>query len=212
MSRLSASSEGSSGVSRKRKRSTERGRTVDARLKTAVPTYLVKRSKKTPEQQRGLEWLSASGKAHFDDNHEMLLAQWGVKAGHRGTCVLLPEDWKALDPIDLMTTFQTTNLLQEDLVGRGTLTQIMRPLWLELSLGMDIGLGPASSWMIFLAVGRSSQWMALISVIMSTASYISPTNQRIPIWTAGTAALRPASCAKMADKFLNIVGSIRPLA
>lgn len=106
MSRLSASSEDSSGVSRKRKRSTERGRTVDARLTTAVPTYLVKRSEKTPEQQRGLEWLSASGKAHFDDNHEMLLAQWGVKTGHRGTCVLLPENWKALDPIDLMTTFQ----------------------------------------------------------------------------------------------------------
>ena len=109
MSRLAASCEGPSGVGRKRKRSTDKGRTVDARLKTAVPTYLVKQSKKTKKtsgQQRGLEWLSASGKAHFDDNHEMLLAQWGVKAEHRGTCVLLPEDWKALDPIDLMTTFQ----------------------------------------------------------------------------------------------------------
>lgn len=109
MSRLLASSEDSSGVSRKRKRLTERGRTVDARLKAAVPTYLVKRSKKTPEQQRGLAWLSASGKAHFNDNHGMLLAQWGVKAGHRGTCVLLPEDWKAMDPIDLMTTFENYN-------------------------------------------------------------------------------------------------------
>ena len=29
-----------------------------------------------------------------------------MKAGHRGTCVLLPEDWKAMDPVDLMTTFQ----------------------------------------------------------------------------------------------------------
>ena len=105
MSRLSASCEDPSGGGRKRKRSTENSRTVDARFKSAVPTYLVKQSKKTLGQQRGLEWLSASGKAHFDDNHEMLLGQWGVKAGHRGICVLLPEDWKALDPIDLMTTF-----------------------------------------------------------------------------------------------------------
>ena len=212
MSRLSASCEDPSGGGRKRKRSTDKGRTVDARLKPAVPTYLVKRSKKTLGQQRGLEWLSASGKAHFDDTHEMLLAQWGVKAGHRGTCVLLPEDWKALDPIDLMTTFRISNLLPEDLAGRGTLIRIMRPLWLELPRGMDTGLGLALNWIIFLAVDPSSQWTALISVIMSTASYISPTSQLIPIWTAGTAALRPASCAKRAEKFLNIVGSIRPLA
>ena len=109
-SRLSASSEDSSVVGGKRKRSLDRGRTVDARLKTAVPTYLVQRSKKTPGQQRGLDWLSAFGKAHFDDNHGMLLAQWGVKVGHRGTCVLLPEDWKAMDPVDLMTTFQNHKL------------------------------------------------------------------------------------------------------
>ena len=107
ISRPSGSCENPSGVGRKRKRQTENARTGDARfLKSAVPTYLVKRSKKTPGQQRGLEWLSASGKAHFDDYHEMLLGQWGVKAEHRGTCVRLPEDWKALDPIDLMTTFQ----------------------------------------------------------------------------------------------------------
>lgn len=36
----------------------------------------------------------------------MLLAQWGVKADHRGTCVLLPEDWKALNPEDLMAVFK----------------------------------------------------------------------------------------------------------
>ena len=84
----------------------ERGRTIDARLKTAVPTYLVKRSKKTPGQQRGLDWLTNAGKAHFDGTLETLLAQWGVKPSHQGTCVLLPEDWKAMDPIDLMTVFR----------------------------------------------------------------------------------------------------------
>lgn len=35
----------------------------------------------------------------------MPLAQWDVEADHRGTCVLLPEDWKALGPEDLMAIF-----------------------------------------------------------------------------------------------------------
>ena len=106
MSRLQTSSEDSSGASRKRKRSIDRGRTIDARLKAAVLTYPVKRSKKTPGQQRGIDWLTTSGKAHFESTLETLLAQWGVKPRHHGTCVLLPEDWKAMDPIDLMTVFR----------------------------------------------------------------------------------------------------------
>ena len=105
MSQLQISSEDSRSTSRKRKRSTDRERVIDARLRENVPTYLVKRSKKTPGQQRGLDWLLAAGKAHFDDYHKMLLAQWGVKAGHRGTCVLLPKDWKAMNPTDLKEVF-----------------------------------------------------------------------------------------------------------
>ena len=105
MSRLQTSSEGSI-ASKKRKGLIDRGRTIDARLKTAVPTYLVKRSKKTPGQQRGIGWLTNAGKAHFEGTLETLLAQWGVKPSHHGTCVLLPEDWKAMDPIDLMTVFR----------------------------------------------------------------------------------------------------------
>lgn len=111
MSRLPISSEDSRSTSRKRKRSADRGRVTDARLREDVLTYLIKRSKKTPEQQRGLDWLSAAGKAYFDDYHEMLLAQQGVKAGHCGTCVLLPEDWKAMNPTDLMKVFQDHELL-----------------------------------------------------------------------------------------------------
>ena len=95
---------------RKRKRPRVTGRTIDADRKADVPTYRVKRSKKTPGQQRGLDWLSAAGKAHFDNTLEVLLAQWGVKAGHRGTCVLLPEDWKALEPVELMAIFQNHEL------------------------------------------------------------------------------------------------------
>ena len=103
-------SEGPGCTCRKRKRPRVTGRTIDADRKADVPTYRVKRSKKTPGQQRGLDWLSAAGKDHFDNTLEVLLAQWGVKAGHRGTCVLLPEDWKALEPVDLMAIFQNHEL------------------------------------------------------------------------------------------------------
>ena len=103
-------SEGSGCTCRKRKRERVTGRTIGADRKADVPTYRVKRSKKTPGQQRGLDRLSVSGKAHFDDTLEVLLAQWGVKARHRDTCVLLPEDWKALEPVELMAIFQNHEL------------------------------------------------------------------------------------------------------
>lgn len=106
------SNDDASGIRRKRKRSTDRGRIIDARLKTAVPTHSDKRSKKTPGQQRGLDWLTVSGKAHSDDTLVTFLAQWGVKAGHRGsdTCVFLPQDWKAMNPTYLMAVFQDHKL------------------------------------------------------------------------------------------------------
>ena len=107
---LQTSGEDLRRTGRKRKRSTERGRIIDARLKANVPMYPVKRSKKTHGQQRAIDWLTAAGKAYFDSTHAMFLAQWGVKAGHRGTCVLLPEDWKAMDPVDLMETFDDYQL------------------------------------------------------------------------------------------------------
>ena len=109
-SELRTSNEDPDRASRKRRRSGDRGRIIDADRKIAVPTYLVKRSKKTRGQQRGLDWLTTAGKAHCDATMETLLAQWGVKAEHRGTCVLLPEDWKALDPVELMTIFDDHQL------------------------------------------------------------------------------------------------------
>ena len=95
---------------KKHKRPRDTSRTIGADRKADIPMYRVKRSKKTPGQQRGLDWLSAFGKAHFDDTLEVLLAQWRVKARHRGTCVLLPEDWKALKPVELMANFQNYKL------------------------------------------------------------------------------------------------------
>ena len=82
------------------------GRILDAERKDATPKYPVKRSKKTPGQRRELDWLTAAWKTHFERTYEMLLAQWGVKADYRGTCVLLPKDWKAMDPEDLMAVIQ----------------------------------------------------------------------------------------------------------
>ena len=107
LSGLQSPSEDSGGPgSRKRKRSPTRSRVIDARSKPAVPTYIVKMSKKTHGQQRALDWLYASGRAHLNSVHETFLAQWGVKAKHWGTCVLLPEDWKAMDPVDLMAVYR----------------------------------------------------------------------------------------------------------
>lgn len=41
--------------------------------------------------------------------YRSLLAQWGVKPGHQGTCVLLPEDWRSAAPLDLMALFSFEN-------------------------------------------------------------------------------------------------------
>jgi hypothetical protein len=73
--------------------------------KEAHPIYQVKRSKKWPLQQRAIEWIRQAGKAHFDRHFATLLAQWGVKETHKGTCVLLPADWAALDPLKLASIF-----------------------------------------------------------------------------------------------------------
>ncbi len=94
----------------KRKWSTiENGRCIEAIRNPPVPRYLVKRSKKFRSQQRGLDWLTGAAQRKFDETYKTLLALWGVKPTHKGTCVLCPEDWKFLDPIDLMALFTTDN-------------------------------------------------------------------------------------------------------
>ena len=78
---------------------------MDARTKPAVPSYLVKMSKKIPGQQRALDWLYESGRAYLNNTLDMILAQWGVKVNYWGTCVLLPEEWRAMNLVDLMAIF-----------------------------------------------------------------------------------------------------------
>ena len=72
------------------------GRTSRAIHKPAVPTYAVKQSKKVHGQQEGINWLTHAAKLRFEQHYETLLARWGVKPSHKGTCILLPEAWKAL--------------------------------------------------------------------------------------------------------------------
>jgi hypothetical protein len=55
------------------------------------------------------EFKSNAAKSHFDHHFSSILAQWGVKPTHTGTCLLLPADWAALDPIRLAALFSPEN-------------------------------------------------------------------------------------------------------
>ncbi len=98
-------------VSKKRRRSsTFNGRAYLARSRPIMPSYSVKQSKNMAAQQRGLEWLTGSGKSYFNSKFEHHLAQWGVRVGHTGTCVLLPEAWKAMQPMELLRVFENNDI------------------------------------------------------------------------------------------------------
>ena len=84
------------------------GRCFEALRKLSIPKYEVKRSKKK-NNQRGAEWIGETAKNDFATYYESLLAPWGVKPGHQGTCVLCPEDWRFSDPLDLMALFSKDN-------------------------------------------------------------------------------------------------------
>jgi hypothetical protein len=86
-----------------------RKRLLDSLEKETLPDYRVKRSKKWPLQQRAVEWMTQAAKQHFDRHFSTILAQWGVKESHKGTCVLLPADWAALDPLRLAGLFNAEN-------------------------------------------------------------------------------------------------------
>ena len=90
---------------RKRKLSySNASRPLQALTSEILPSYAVKRSKKIPEQQRGIDWLKKEAKLKFEDFYRELLARWGVAVGHTGTCVLVPEAYKALEPLEVMET------------------------------------------------------------------------------------------------------------
>ena len=74
-----------------------------------VPEYEVKRSKKTPSQQRVIQWMTASGKQHFNSYLSSTLANWGITPAHKATCVSLPASWAALDSMSLIEIFEQSN-------------------------------------------------------------------------------------------------------
>ena len=80
-----------------------------SRTAPPMPHYDMKMSSKIPDQPKGLEWLSVAAKRFFEDHHNHRLAEWGVKSTHTGTCVLVPEDWKNLDPMNLLNLFDLEN-------------------------------------------------------------------------------------------------------
>ena len=70
-----------------------------------IPSYEVKASKKIRGQIRAAELILAKAKSEFEHIYEGLLARWGVKRGHTGTCVLFPQDYRSREPLDIMSDF-----------------------------------------------------------------------------------------------------------
>ncbi|KAJ2976211.1 hypothetical protein NUW58_g8142 [Xylaria curta] len=87
-----------------------------ARFRDVMPAYDVPSSKKYPGQQRGLQWLSKGGKDSMDAFVSRIMASWGVKTTHSGTCIIWPQDWQALEPKTLaeLLTFENTPLIDSD--------------------------------------------------------------------------------------------------
>ncbi|KAK4692933.1 hypothetical protein P7C71_g4366, partial [Lecanoromycetidae sp. Uapishka_2] len=82
-------------------------RFVNARNSEPVPKYSVKRSKKVHGQQRAIDWLRAASRVKFSEDYDSTLADWGVARTDKsaGTCIILPEDWRSLQPTTIMETF-----------------------------------------------------------------------------------------------------------
>ena len=90
---------------RKRKLShSNASRPLQASNSDMLPSYPVKRSKKFADQQRGIDWLKTEAKTKFEHFYRTLLARWGVAPGYTGTCVLVPEAYRALEPLEIMGT------------------------------------------------------------------------------------------------------------
>lgn len=70
-----------------------------------LPVYPARQSRSTSGQVKALDWLTSFAKMRFKTQQKILLAAWGVTAEHKGTCVLVPVIWSALNPLDLVKDF-----------------------------------------------------------------------------------------------------------
>ena len=112
----------SNSSGRKRRRSVSSDHLI-ARFYDPIPAYPVKLSKTKGRQQEGIDWLQESAKTKFDETYSALLARWGVKPAHKGTCVLLSRDTKTLEPMELIQFLEEGkfNLQESNMNGSGRL-------------------------------------------------------------------------------------------
>ena len=102
----------SSDNSAKRKRSIapiSYDRVSRAQVNPPVPSHSPKMSTRYPNQIRASDWLSYAAKEAFEQELAACLALWGVAPLHQGTCILIPENWKGLNPLDLESWFDLDN-------------------------------------------------------------------------------------------------------
>jgi len=68
-----------------------------------------------------IRWDSPSAKSRFDEAEKRLLAAWGVSPGHTGTCVLVPSQWKDINPTSLLREVPNPNAIASILNHPGRL-------------------------------------------------------------------------------------------
>lgn len=94
---------------KRRRSSTLDSRRTNFQRRPVMPKYEVKQSKKRGNQQRALEWLSEKGLTAWREDYYSRLASWARKTGYKAPCLLLPDEWKAANPLDLLALFDGRN-------------------------------------------------------------------------------------------------------
>ena len=68
----------------------------------AMPQYSIRLS---GDQPRAASWLTRRAKEHLEARVRALTTAWGFGPRHAGTCVLVPADWAAMEPLAVMEDF-----------------------------------------------------------------------------------------------------------
>ncbi|KAL8854852.1 MAG: hypothetical protein Q9221_000358 [Calogaya cf. arnoldii] len=96
---------GASALLRHRKNAYAKSRAAIALIKAPIPAYSIKLSKVIPDQERAVSWIMSTTRNKFREMFEILHSSWGVGPDHKGTCVMVTEATKAIDPVDIMRSF-----------------------------------------------------------------------------------------------------------
>ena len=76
-------------------------RVISSISKEPIPDYPVKLAK-DKFGEKAVGWLLEATRDQFLTRFAALLARWGVRIGHQGTCVPCPEKWRAADTLKLL--------------------------------------------------------------------------------------------------------------